>query len=101
MGPVPAPPAGGFLVTPHDQTRCLAGTPQVGPLRLRAGEKAFVEWLTCEPHTLFGVSKFVSWPIIVQGAGGGDRGTEAHREASRLLHRLVCILSLNPPTKWG
>lgn len=39
IGPAPTPPVGGFLVTPHDQTRRLMGAPQVGPLRLSGGEK--------------------------------------------------------------
>ena len=60
------------------------GAPQVGPPRLRGGDKALVECLTCEPYTLFGVTKFVSWPIIVEAirfrcrlSGRGDVGLSA------------------------
>jgi hypothetical protein len=100
IGPVPTVPAGGFLLTPHDQTRRLMGKPQVGPLRLRGGEKALVEWLTCEPYTLFGVTKFVSWPIIVEGDEGDERGTAGHRHASGLVHRLACLLSIAWDEPW-
>lgn len=100
IGPIPSPTVGGFLVTPHDQTRRLAGTAHVGPLRLNGADTPLVEWLTCEPHTLFGVSKFVSWPIIAESADGGERGTPAHREASRLLHRLVCLLAVGWDEPW-
>jgi hypothetical protein len=52
------------------------------------------------PHTLFGVTKFVSWPVIVEGEDGGERGTSAPRQVSRLLHRLVCLLALGWDEPW-
>lgn len=100
VGPLPEPTVGGFLVTPHDQTRYLEAPARVGPLRLRSGGQPLVEWLTCEPHTLFGVAKFVSWPIIVEGEDGGERGSAAHRQTSRLVHRLVCLLALGWDEPW-
>src|SRR5260221_14442951 len=71
IGPIPTPPSGGLLATPHDQGRALAQSVTVGPLQLADGGRALVEWLTCEPDTLFGVTKFVSWPIIVTGSAPG------------------------------
>ncbi len=97
IGPIPTPPSGGLLATPHDQGRALAQSVTVGPLQLADGGRALVEWLTCEPDTLFGVTKFVSWPIIVTGSAPGQRGEISYREGSRKLHRLVCLLAL----AWG
>jgi len=96
IGPIPTPPSGGLLATPHDQGRALAQPVTIGPLQLAGGGRALVEWLTCEPDTLFGVTKFVSWPIIT-GSAAGRRGDIPYREGSRQLHRLVCLLAL----AWG
>ena len=97
IGPIPTPASGGLLATPHDQGRALAQPVPVGPLQLAGGGRALVEWLTCEPDTLFGVTKFVSWPVIVTRSAAGRRGDIPYREGSRQLHRLVCLLAL----AWG
>jgi len=92
IGPVPSLEPSGYLTTPHNAARVLAKPSQLGDLRLLPGERQLVEYV----RTLYagGWQQSVFWPIHVEGTTASDSWPVVQREAARVVHTLVCLLSL-------
>lgn len=91
--------ASGYLTTPHDASRVLTGPHLIGngTLRLTPADRQLVEYI----RTLqLGWMQSVSWPVVVQGNWTGNDWIATERDASRLLHKLCCLLSLLWNESW-
>lgn len=91
--------ASGYLTTPHDASRVLNGPHVIGngALTLSPADRQLVDYI----RTLqLGWMQSVSWPIVVQGHWTGDDWIATERDASRLLHKLCCLLSLLWNESW-
>ena len=111
VGPVPSPIPAGVITKGWDQARVLDGPCEIGPLRLRPGDKALIEYLRSEPSSLSGTTTFESHPIIVEGDHVLDDietrtnprlaypmgEARARAAGARALHRLCGLISL----AWG
>jgi len=91
--------ASGYLTTPHDAGRVLDGPHVIGngALKLTPADRQLVEYI----RTLqLGWMQSVSWPIMVEGRWTDSDWPLIEREASKLLHKLCCLLSLLWNESW-
>lgn len=91
--------ASGYLTTPHDAGRVLSGRHSIGngALVLTAADRQLVEYI----RTLqLGWMQSVSWPIVAEGQWTGSDWPASERDASKVLHKLCCLLSLLWNESW-
>jgi len=100
LGPLPTFEPTGLITTPNDNSRRLSGPCTIGPLTVLPGDRPFVEYRRLEPQTLEGRVEHRSWPVLVEGVQSAATEMAAVRQATRLLHRLTCLLALAWSEPW-
>lgn len=99
IGVCAPPTVGGLIVAPHDKSRRLQQTVHLGPLRLRPGDRRFVEWRR-PPHALNSWECIESWPIFVEGRSAGLPRLEFARMESRQVQRAAALVALAWREPW-
>jgi len=75
----------------------LASETRLGSLQLSPAKYYLTEYLSSSTPSLSARASYWSWPIIVEGSSTGYNWPVAATAASRMVHRLAALLSL----EWG